>query len=360
MSPEALDRLLAAGVVSHLQPVVDLARGNIAGYEALARFPGGPGPFEVFAAARTYGRGVELEAATLGAALAARRQMPPNTFLSVNIGPDVIDAPAVQAVWDSHRSLAGVVIELTEQVRIESYTALEPVLSDLRSRGAMIAIDDAGAGYAGLQHLLALRPHFIKLDRELVAGLDRDEAKRALVEVLGVFAGRVDAWVIAEGVETAAELDVLVDLRVPLAQGYLLARPGPGIQSLDPDLALSIAARASAGSGETLRTLLEGAPTVGRDTVHGLRGQLGIGEIAVVVDGHGRPDKTVDSEGRTHAVRESGLRINLDTSIVDAAQRAIVRAPAARFQPLVCTDAAGRYVGIVRVERLIDALARAR
>ncbi|WGL51636.1 EAL domain-containing protein [Nocardioides sp. BP30] len=358
MSPEELDRLLERGITTHLQPVVDLTRGNVAGYEALARFPGGPGPFEVFAAARLSGRGADLEAAALRTALAARREMPPNTFLTVNIGPDLIDESPVREVWQGHPSLSGIVVELTEQVRIESYAALEPVLDDLRSRGAMIAVDDAGAGYAGLQHLLALRPHFIKLDRDLVSGLDLDEAKRALVEVMGAFAGRIDAWVIAEGVETAAELDVLIDLRVPLAQGYHLGRPAPGLQSLEPEVALGIASRASQESGPTLRALLEQVPTVGPSAVPSLRNRLRAGEVAVVVDEHGRPDATLDADGRQYAVREAALGINLDTPTAMAAQRAIVRHPAVRFQPLVCTDNAGRYVGIVRIERILEALAR--
>ena len=360
MTPKELDWLLAAGITSHLQPVVDLTRGNIAGYEALARFPGGPGPFEVFAAAREFGRGVEAEAAALRAALVKRAALPDNTFLTVNVGPDIVDTPQVREIWQAHPSLAGVVIELTEQVRIESYASLEPALDELRSRGALFAVDDAGAGYAGLQHLLALRPNFIKLDRELVAGLDHDEAKRALVDVLGGFADRIDAWIIAEGVETVAELDVLLALRVPLAQGFYLARPAPTVQSLDPDLAMRIAARsAQDGRDGTLRPLLEEAVTVGRTATREVHRLLRAGEIAVVVDQFGRPAAVVDAGGNAHAIRRSALLVNLDTPTAEAAQRAIVREPAVRFQPLVCTDSAGRFVGIVRMERLIEALARA-
>ena len=106
------------------------------------------------------------------------------------------------------------VIELTEHERIDSYAALEPALDRLRAAGALLAIDDAGAGYAGLQHVLSLRPDIIKLDRALVEGLDRDEAKRTLVEMIGTLAGRLDAWLLAEGIETGEELDVLDRARV--------------------------------------------------------------------------------------------------------------------------------------------------
>ena len=86
----------------------------------------------------------------------------------------------------------------------------------------MIAVDDTGAGYAGLHHLISVRPEIIKLDRTLVAGIDTDRPRRALVEMFGSFANRFDAWVLAEGVETAAELATLRRIGVPLAQGFLL------------------------------------------------------------------------------------------------------------------------------------------
>ena len=106
--------------------------------------------------------------------------------------------------------------------------------------GAPIAVDDAGAGYAGLTQILTLRPHILKLDRELVTGVDTDEAKAALIEMLGVFANRIDAWVLAEGVETVAEARRIRALGVPLAQGFHYAMPAPPfttelVRSLDEE-----------------------------------------------------------------------------------------------------------------------------
>jgi hypothetical protein len=94
-------------------------------------------------------------------------------------------------------------------------------------RGARLAIDNAGAGYAGLRHVVELSPDYLKLDRELVHGIDQDPNRRALMRAVVAFAREVGTSVIAEGVETRAELEVLREAEVHLVQGYLLARPGP-------------------------------------------------------------------------------------------------------------------------------------
>ena len=155
----------------------------------------------------------------------------------------------------------GIVVELTEQTPIDSYVALEPDLNQLRAAGALIAVDDAGAGYAGLRHLLALRPSLIKIDRELIQDVDRDEAKRALIEMLGTFASRVDAWILAEGVERVEELDALVSLGVPLVQGYYLARPAPPWAGIDLDLAHRLASKPPVTHKAVIRDVLESAAT---------------------------------------------------------------------------------------------------
>lgn len=361
VSPADIARVLGGeGLTTHYQPIVDLRRGTVVGYEALARFDAAERNPEVwFARARELGHGAALEAAAVRSALTRRAHLPANTFLTVNVGPDVLTSAEMQDVWASTESLAGVVVELTEQHRIESYVDLEPSLHALRAQGALVAIDDAGAGYAGLHHLLSLRPDFIKLDRGLVAGLDRDEAKRALVEMMGTFGSRVDAWLLAEGIETGEELDVLVQLGVPLGQGYFFGRPAPEFAGADPDSVLRVLTQQQAGEHPGLRPLIEFAPTaVEVDEARVLLGD-DRHDVVVILDGHGRPSATVDGWGALHAIRDSGLRINVSTPLDEAAQRAIVRTPTSRFHPLVCTDNAGRYCGIVRVERLLDALARA-
>ncbi len=350
------------GVTAHYQPVVDLERGTIVGYEALARFSGWSGSPEAwFEAARRHGCEAALEAATLVAGLSARHDLPADTFLSVNLGPAVLAAPEVWSVLDSAGSLAGVVVELTEHVRVDSYADLAPLLDRLRELGALIAIDDAGAGYAGLRHVLAIRPDFVKIDRDLVHGLGRDEARRAMVESLGALAGRLDAWVIAEGVETEEELHTLIDLGIPLAQGYHLARPQAGYGELAPELNALITGRgADLGPDARLlvQSLIERVPLASSSeeaTAMLRRPQV---DLVVIVDPERRPRTVLAPHRAVQSVRETTLLVNLATPVAEAARRAIARPARTRFDPLVCIDDLGRYVGIVRMERLVDALSR--
>lgn len=220
---------------AHVQPIVDLKRGVVAGYELLARFdhPLGGSPADWFAAAGELGYVAELDALVVRAASRMLPALPPNTFLSVNVTGAGVTSPLVRAAVRECAPLEALVVEITEQTEIDDPELLGVVAAELREHGAMIAIDDAGAGYANLQRILTVRPEFIKLDRSLVADLHRDEAKAAATEMMGALANRIDSWIVAEGVERLAELDRLLALGVPLAQGYLFARPGPDFVEVD-------------------------------------------------------------------------------------------------------------------------------
>jgi hypothetical protein len=217
-------------------------------------------------------------------------------------------------------------------------------------------VDDAGAGYAGLRHLLALRPAIIKLDRELIRDVDIDKAKLALVELLGVFAGRIDAWVLAEGIERPGELAALVDLGVPLGQGYALARPGPCWPELQAAAVRIVRERHQQSGSLTVRGLIETVPMT-RDVAQAAA--LSVEEptgTVVLLDHHDRPHTLYHRDLAVLGLGQPAMRINVDTLPRDALLRATTREPAERFQPLLCTDNAGRYLGIVRVERLISAV----
>ena len=349
------------GVTAVYQPIIDIARGSVVGYEALARFSDHTviNPEEWFQAARDYAIADQLEAAAMTAAFAQRSSLPVNCFLAVNITPDELAQPVVRRVLDSQDDLAGVVIELTEQTRIESYLALEPYLNRYRAAGALIAVDDAGSGYAGLQHLLSLRPAIIKLDRHFIDGIDHDESKRALVEMVGAFADRTNCWVLAEGIERFEELDVLAALEVPLAQGYLLGRPAPPWGEIEPGPAQRLRNRSSTTSAETLRDIVESHPSATSlaqaATILALDPHV---EIVVMLDHHDRPSGVVDLESLAVGLTSEAMQINLDTPTSEAGRRSIARPRHTRFHPLVCIDNAGRYTGVVTMERLIERLAK--
>jgi EAL domain-containing protein (putative c-di-GMP-specific phosphodiesterase class I) len=350
------------GLAAAYQPIVDTARGTVVGFEALARFPGfaEKNPEVWFAAARAHGKSAELEAAALRAALAARETLPANCFLTLNVSPELLSTEDIRSVWRQEGKLGGLVVELTEQTPIDSYLALEPDLNQLRAAGALIAVDDAGAGYAGLRHLLALRPSLIKIDRELIQDVDRDEAKRALISMLGTFAGRVDAWILAEGVERIEELDALVSLGVPLVQGYCLARPAPPWAGIDLDLAHRLAANRPVTHKTVVRDVLESATTAASAALAaGSFADNPALQFVVLIGEHFRPVSVLDASSAGLGVVSAGMCVNLDTPISDALARAITRPPASRFEPLLVTDNAGRYAGVARMERMITALTAA-
>src|SRR4051794_22183132 len=209
------------------QPIVELATGRAGGYEALARFDLEPrrGPDEWFAQAHRVGLGAELEALALRSALAVEGR-PEGAYLALNISPRALLSQPVRDALPE--DLRGIVIELTEHELFGAEGALEAELAALRARGARVALDDAGAGYAGLQQLIRVAPDILKLDRTLVHGAHADVNRQALLEALIGFASSTGAAVCAEGVEDLADLHALVDLGVSYAQGYGLARPAAG------------------------------------------------------------------------------------------------------------------------------------
>ena len=209
-----------------LQPIVDLTSGRVLGVEALARFHDGRSPDAWFADARDAGRTGDLDELTFNAALPLLGLIPDSVYLSVNASPELLmDAGFVERLHESALPLARMVIEITEHARVADYADLNAALTPLRARGVRFAIDDTGAGYASLSHVLQLNPDIIKLDRALIANLDDDRARRSLVTALVLLALDIGASVTGEGVETDTQKDTLATLGVDQAQGYLLARP---------------------------------------------------------------------------------------------------------------------------------------
>jgi diguanylate cyclase (GGDEF)-like protein len=223
---DRLDRLYAArGPRMVYQDIYRLDGLQSVGVEALSRFPTpGPAPDVWFTTATRMGAGVRLELAAL---LNAVETLPAldDRFLALNVSPATIMTPAFHELA-SRLPLFRIVLEITEHEAVEDYDALSRLLAPYREDGLRIAVDDAGAGFASMRHILALVPDFIKLDISLVRGIDADAGRQALAAALTAFADRTDAVVIAEGIETETELRALRDLDVGYGQGYFLGRPG--------------------------------------------------------------------------------------------------------------------------------------
>jgi EAL domain-containing protein (putative c-di-GMP-specific phosphodiesterase class I)/FixJ family two-component response regulator len=209
------------------QPVVELASGKTVGYEALTRFADGTSPDVRFAEATAVGLGIALERATLDAAVEAATSLPATAWISLNASPALVLEQAVLAGARA-RCPRQIVIELTERDPIDDYAAIGRSLAALE--GMVLAVDDAGAGYASLRHILTLHPEYIKLDMTWVRELDGDTARQAIVVGINHFARLTECRVVAEGIETEAEAATLRDLGVELGQGYLFGLPAPATE----------------------------------------------------------------------------------------------------------------------------------
>jgi EAL domain-containing protein (putative c-di-GMP-specific phosphodiesterase class I)/putative methionine-R-sulfoxide reductase with GAF domain len=291
---------------SVVQPVVRTADGMVVGYEALARMPVQPlqPPDWWLDRAEDLGLRAKLELACLVAA-AALGDPPADRLLFVNLSPSTLTHPMALGLLDSLPSR--LVIEVTEQEAVADYEELRMHLAPWLSRGVRLAVDDTGAGYSSLRHVIELQPDFLKLDRELVREVDQDHNRLALIRAVVAFASEVGTSVIAEGVETQAELDTLREAEVHLVQGYLLARPGDPWPSVAAETSGELGpstTRTEAASLDRLRAAL--ANTTERNRA-----------CSVVVEhlfrkGQLLPSLYLESQGRLRCVAQRGLWQVLD------------------------------------------------
>lgn len=222
-------RALEGGVLNlEFQPMANLDHGKLAGFEALSRFRTTPyvPPNVWFEEAGTVGLQVELELVAGFLALGHLEQIPPGAFLSVNVSPITIVSPMFRDVCGPH-PMERVVLEITEHAPVQDYDLLQQALRWFRGGGGRLAVDDVGAGFASLRHILALDPDLIKLDISLTRDIHKDHARRALARALISFARDIGAFIVAEGIEDDHEINALRDLGVRYGQGYRLGRPAP-------------------------------------------------------------------------------------------------------------------------------------
>ncbi|HEX8344549.1 MAG TPA: EAL domain-containing protein [Actinoplanes sp.] len=213
----------AGGPVVLLQPVVELATGRRTGAEALSRFPRewDRPPDVCFADAHEIGEGERLE--LLAVRRAAAHLTAVSGYVAVNLSPGTLLTPSCAALL-GRLPLDRIVLELSEHHPVEDYDALKAALAPLRARGMRLAVDDVGAGFSSLRHIVVTGPDVIKLDRSIVTGAGDDAVLRVLVRSLVDLGRACGATVVAEGVETAADARALRALGVDHGQGWLFDR----------------------------------------------------------------------------------------------------------------------------------------
>jgi EAL domain-containing protein (putative c-di-GMP-specific phosphodiesterase class I) len=228
---EGVAAMMADGSITAVyQPIRSLHTDQVVGFEALARFRTEPyrPPDQWFREAENCGCRLELELHAITIALQGLRVVPSDAFLSVNASPSTITSTHLV------ETLAGfpadrIVLEVTEQEPIASYEEFADALRPLRAAGTQLAVDDVGAGNAGLMHIAHLNPDIIKLDRTVTANIGSNRHMRALTAAITGFATEIGCTVLAEGIENDEQLAMVTALGASLGQGYLLGRPGPAV-----------------------------------------------------------------------------------------------------------------------------------
>jgi diguanylate cyclase (GGDEF)-like protein len=375
-------RRALADVIAHgriamaTQPIVDLRTGTIHAYEALARFgvPGDMSTGELFALAEQVGMREQLDLACLVQGLALLPHRPAGTRLTVNVSSQLLADPRAIGVLAAQEDLQGLVLEVTEEALVRDYAALQRAVRPLVERGVRIAVDDMGAGYSGLRHAIDLHPAYLKLDRALVSGIDRDPKRAALVDALLRYAQHAGSHIVAEGVETDGELATLVQLGVRFAQGYLLGRPAPPW----PELAAAPSGRAQRDdiSAQIPPSLGDAAIVTADTTAEQAHGRFAADpalETLIVLDGSRRVlglltrHRLLARLGHRFGFALYGQRSVLNvadrqylalpasTPWPELASRAMARPSETRHDPILLLDGVGRFARQLTIRDLLDA-----
>lgn len=348
----------------NFQPIVDLRRGTVWGYEALARFPeeGGGPPDRWFEAAQRLGVSPDLQALLVTKCLDARTILPEGRFLSINIRPEDLGSYYVQNAIARGGELSSVVFEITDLTTIPN-SDIKMALGPITQRGARIALDDVGSSYSGLSRMNRLRPDFLKLDQHLISGAGQDPDRLELIEALHVLAKRINATVVVEGIQNLVELNSVIGLDIPLAQGFGLGRPGPTMEELDPQIGDHIR------DNQLFRVQHQEfagmvVPTEPQPESEGAERLIARFKVdpdlkhIVVVDANEHPVKLVgrDADGLPTLVSKP-LVVGSGTPFARVAREAMTRPDEIRFDPVVFCDEVGRYIGLVGMDALIETLA---
>jgi EAL domain-containing protein (putative c-di-GMP-specific phosphodiesterase class I)/GGDEF domain-containing protein len=384
------DRLLKEERIRTLfQPIVSLSDGSVLGYEALSRGPIGTrleGADALFSTAAERGVAAQLERICRFRAIANASGIPPGCYLFLNISPRVFEerneALSRDVVDQNRLAQERIVLEITEKQAIDDFDLFKRTLKHYNRQGFKVAIDDAGAGHNSLRAVIEVRPHFIKLDMALVRDIDRDRDKHALVSAIIIFARRVDAKVLAEGIETVEELSTLIEIGVEYGQGYLLARPSSVFAEPKPEIAAFIRERATVSirapvpKRMTVSSVTRRAPALSPSAY-----TLEVMEIfdrnpdldSVVLTDAGVPlglvSRTKLYERLSHqfgysvyakrpvrlVMDDTYLAVDMNDSIDDVARKVVHRRRSEMYDEIVVLDN-GLYAGVISVRDLLHTM----
>lgn len=211
-------------------PVVELSKRAVRGYELLARFSGGPAapPGMWFESAAKLGLTAPLERRIMRAGFVTADALPEGTFVAINVTAEALLSKQIQELFKQRETYDNIVLEVSEED--VQKPGVDEALTPFRAGGGRLAVDDVGAGFSNLRDVLAMKPDMLKVDREIVRGIERDPVRKAIIEGLALMAQRLEIPLLAEGIEKREELAELERFGVPLGQGYLFGEPSPSFR----------------------------------------------------------------------------------------------------------------------------------
>ncbi|HWR43490.1 GGDEF domain-containing protein [Sporomusa sp.] len=374
------------------QPIVNLKTGMIMGYEALSRGPVGSPlqyPIELFSVAVDNGKLLALEQVCREAALSHLNDLGVNQRLFLNMNAEVVKDPNFRGgltkafVIKQGFNPEQVTFEITERTAITDFDSFSKSLNHYRAQGYSIAIDDAGAGYSSLQSIAELRPNYIKLDRSIVHDVDKDPLKQAMLDAMTKLAAVIHSKIIAEGIESADELAILISKGVHYGQGYFLARPGFPPPEIPQEVLEMIAeynfqdvqakSRSRKGLGVSIGEIVEQIPTIQPTTVVSAVEEIFTIEQTsgiVIVDGD-RPvgllmkDKLYYQLGTNYGISlyyrrpvervmdKHPLIVNAELPLEAVSQMAMIREDSHLYDFIIVVRD-GKFLGVVSIMSLLN------